>query len=138
METFCRFFEGLCNVRVNIEGYYLKMEDNRKYLPEIIRNIRQINPHKIILFGSYASGVFSEDSDLDLVVILDSPEIAKNYDEKMRNKLLVRRNIYALSKRVPVDLVVYTKGEYDIISESGSSFYNEIKKLGKVLYEKTD
>lgn len=113
------------------------MEDNRKYLPEIIRNIRQINPHKIILFGSYASGVFSEDSDLDLVVILDSPEIAKNYDEKMRNRLLVRRNIYALSKRVPVDLVVYTKGEYDIISESGSSFYNEIKKSGKVLYEKT-
>ncbi len=113
------------------------MEDNRKYLPEIIRNIKQINPHKIILFGSYASGVFSEDSDLDLVVILDSPEIAKNYDEKMRNKLLVRRNIYALSKRVPVDLVVYTKGEYDIISESGSSFYNEIKKSGKVLYEKT-
>lgn len=113
------------------------MEDNRKYLPEIIRNIRQINPYKIILFGSYASGVFSEDSDLDLVVILDSPEIAKNYDEKMRNRLLVRRNIYALSKRVPVDLVVYTKGEYDIISESGSSFYNEIKKSGKVLYEKT-
>ena len=113
------------------------MEDNRKYLPEIIRNIKQINPHKIILFGSYASGVFSEDSDLDLVVILDSPEIAKNYDEKMRNRLLVRRNIYALSKRVPVDLVVYTKGEYDIISESGSSFYNEIKKSGKVLYEKT-
>jgi len=113
------------------------MEDNRKYLPEIIRNIRRINPQKIILFGSYASGVFSEDSDLDLVVILDSPEIAKNYDEKMRNRLLVRRNIYALSKRVPVDLVVYTKGEYDIISESGSSFYNEIKKTGKVLYEKT-
>ena len=114
------------------------MEDNRKYLPEIIRNIKRINPHKIILFGSYASGVFSEDSDLDLVVILDSPEIAKNYDEKMRNRLLVRRNIYALSKRVPVDLVVYTKGEYDIISESGSSFYNEIKETGKVLYEKTD
>ncbi len=114
------------------------MEDNRKYLPEIIRNIRQINPYKIILFGSYANGVFSEDSDLDLLVILDSPEIANNYDEKMRNRLLVRRNIYALSKKVPVDLVVYTKGEYDIISESGSSFYNEITKTGKVLYEKAD
>ncbi len=59
------------------------MEDNRKYLPEIIRNIRQIDSYKIILVGSYASGVFS------------------------------------------------------IISESGSSFYNEIKKTGKVLYEKT-
>jgi predicted nucleotidyltransferase len=114
------------------------MEDNRKYLPEIIRNIRQINPYKIILFGSYASEVFSEDSDLDLVVVLDSPEIAKNYDEKMRNKLMVRRKIYELSRKVPVDLVVYTKGEYDIISESGSSFYNDIKNTGKVLYEKTD
>ncbi|MBW1779180.1 MAG: nucleotidyltransferase domain-containing protein [Deltaproteobacteria bacterium] len=112
------------------------MEDNRKYIPEIIKNIRQINPYKIILFGSYANGVFSEDSDLDLLVILDSPKIANNYDEKMRNRLLVRRNIYALSKKVPVDLVVYTKGEYDIISESGSSFYNEIAKTGKVLYEK--
>ncbi len=115
-----------------------EMKDNRKYLPEIIRNIRQINPYKIILFGSYASGVFSEDSDLDLVVVLDSPEIAKNYDEKMKNKLLVRRKIYELSRKVPVDLVVYTKGEYDIIAQNGNSFYHEIKKTGEVLYEKTN
>ncbi len=114
-----------------------EMKDNRKYLPEIIRNIKQINPYKIILFGSYASGVFSEDSDLDLVVVLDSPEIAKNYDEKMKNKLLVRRKIYELSRKVPVDLVVYTKGEYDIIAESGHSFYHEIKKTGEVLFVKS-
>jgi predicted nucleotidyltransferase len=114
------------------------MNDNRKYIPEIISNIRQINPYKIILFGSYASGITSEDSDLDLVVVLDSPEITKNYEEKMKNKLMVRRNIYELSKKVPIDLVVYTKGEYEIISKSGSSFYNEIKDTGKVLYEKTN
>jgi predicted nucleotidyltransferase len=114
------------------------MEDHRKYLPEIIRNIKQINPYKIILFGSYASGVFSEDSDLDIVVVLDSLEIAKNYDEKMKNRLLVRRKIYELSRKVSVDLVVYTKGEYDIITENGNSFYNEIKSTGKVLYEKTN
>jgi predicted nucleotidyltransferase len=114
------------------------MKDNRQYIPEIIKNIRQIEPHKIILFGSYADGSFSEDSDLDLIVILDSSEIAKNYDEKMRNKLLVRRSIYELSRKVPVDLVVYTKGEYDIISKSGNSFYNEIKNTGKTLYEKAD
>ena len=114
------------------------MKDNRKYLPDIVRNLKQINPYKIILFGSYARESFSEDSDLDLFVILDSPEISKNYDEKMRNKLLVRRKIYDLTRKVPVDLVVYTKGEYDIVSESGSSFYNEIKNTGKVLYEKTN
>lgn len=109
-----------------------------EYLSDIVRNIRQADPYKIILFGSYASGAFSEDSDLDLLVILDSPEIAKNYDEKMRNRLLVRRKIYELSRKVPVDLLVYTRGEYDLVSESGSSFCKEIEKTGKVLYEKTD
>lgn len=114
------------------------MEDKKKCITEIVKKIKQINPYKIILFGSYAHGVYSEDSDIDLLVLLDSSEIAKNYEEKMRNKLLVRRNIYELSKKVPIDLIVYTKGEYEIISESRNSFYNEIKNTGKVLYEKDD
>jgi predicted nucleotidyltransferase len=113
-----------------------KMEDNRKYLAEIVENIRQVNPHKIILFGSSVKGVLREDSDLDLVVILDSHEITQSYDDRIKNKLLVRRAVYELSKKVPVDLVVYTKGEYDIISKSGGLFYNQIETTGKVLYEK--
>jgi len=91
---------------------------------------------KIILFGSYANGNFSEDSDIDLIVILDSSEIAKNYEEKMKNKLLVRKSIYELSKKIPIDLVVYTKTEYDIIANNENSFYNEIVNSGKILYEK--
>ena len=62
------------------------MKNNSKYIPEIINKLKKINPYKIILFGSYANRSVSEDSDIDLVVILDSPEIAKNYDEKMKNK----------------------------------------------------
>jgi uncharacterized protein len=114
------------------------MDDNRKYLPDIVRKIRKTNPSKIILFGSYARKSFSEDSDLDLFVVLDSPEISKNYDERMRNKLLVRRSIYDLTKKVPIDLLVYTKGEYDVISKSESSFYKEIQDSGEILYEKGD
>lgn len=112
------------------------MKDHSNYLPEIISNLRQLDPFKIILFGSYADGVVMQDSDLDLVVILDSPEIARDYAEKMKNKLLVRHKIYELSKQIPVDLVVYTRGEYDIISQNGTSFFNEITSTGKVLYEK--
>lgn len=114
-----------------------KMEDNRKYISEIIKNLKQINPVKIILFGSYANGRFTKDSDIDLIVILDSSEIAKNYEEKMKNKLMVRRSIYELSKKVAIDLIVYTKAEYEIISSNENSFYNEIKNTGKILYEKT-
>lgn len=114
------------------------MNDRRKHLPEITSSIKKANPYKIILFGSYTDGSFSENSDLDLLVVLDSPEVAQSYEEKMQNKLLVRRLIYSLSKQIPIDLVVYTKGEYDILSQNNASFFQEIKKKGKVLYEKAD
>ncbi|MCI5142940.1 MAG: nucleotidyltransferase domain-containing protein, partial [Candidatus Electrothrix sp. ATG1] len=42
------------------------------------------------------------------------------------------------SKKTPIDLLVYTKGEYDIIRKSENSFCNEIKRTGKVLYEKAN
>ncbi|MCI5143839.1 MAG: hypothetical protein D3909_19380, partial [Candidatus Electrothrix sp. ATG1] len=77
------------------------LEDKKKYLSEIVSRIRETDPYKIILFGSYAADTFSEDSDLDLLVVLDSLGIAKNYDEKMRNKMLVRRKLYKLSKKNP-------------------------------------
>ena len=112
------------------------MKDNSKYIPKIINDLKRINPLKIILFGSYANGNFAEDSDIDLIVILDSSEISKNYDEKMKNKLLVRNSIYELTKKIPIDLVVYTKAEYEIISNNENSFHNEIVSSGKVLYEK--
>lgn len=114
------------------------MKNNSKYIPEIINKLKQIDPYKIILFGSYASGVVSEDSDIDLVVVLDSSKIAKNYEEKMKNKLMVRRSIYELSKKMAIDLVIYTKAEYDIISNSENSFFYEIEKTGKTLYEKAN
>jgi predicted nucleotidyltransferase len=114
------------------------MMDDGKYIPQIVNNIKELNPYKIILFGSRANGGFSEDSDVDLIVVLDSPGIAKNYDEKMKNKLLVRRQIYELNKKIPIDLIVYSKEEYNMVSESGSSFSKEMRDTGKVLYEKTD
>lgn len=114
------------------------MKDNSKYIPEIINKLKKIKPYKIILFGSYASGAVSEDSDIDLVVILDSSEIAKNYEEKMKNKLMVRHSIYELSKKMSIDLVIYTKAEYDIISNNENSFFSEIENTGKTLYKKAN
>ena len=108
----------------------------KNYLPEIIKNLKKLNPFKIILFGSYASDDVSEESDIDLIVVLDSQYIAMNYEEKMKNKLLVRNSIYELSKKVAIDLIVYTKAEYEIISSIDNSFFNEIKTSGKTLYEK--
>jgi predicted nucleotidyltransferase len=112
------------------------MAEYHRYLPEILESLKSIKPLRIILIGSYAEGTVDEDSDLDLVIILDKKRVSKNYQEKMDNKLLVRRCIYEFSKKIPIDLIVYTKEEFQQISELETSFYREINSTGKILYEK--
>lgn len=108
------------------------------YLQKIIEKLKSLKPYKIILFGSFASGKQDEGSDLDIIVILDSDKIAKSFEDKLKNKIKVRRSIYELSKKIPIDLIVYTRAEYEILSQNKSSFIQEIENSGKVLYEKTD
>ena len=44
---------------------------SQEKIKEVIdRIVKNINPEKIILFGSYASGNPGEDSDLDILVII--------------------------------------------------------------------
>ena len=105
-------------------------------LNQIVSRILELDPHKIILFGSQAAGTSTEESDIDLLVILDSGNISRNYEEKMRNTLAVRNSIYEINKRIPIDLIVYTKAEYEVIEKEGASFSKEIKNTGRILYEK--
>ena len=106
------------------------------FLNEIIQNLQIVNPSKVILFGSYAKGVFNEESDLDLVVILNTEMVPETYDKKLEIKVQVRDSIYELSRQMAIDLVVYTKGEFNLLKTLGTSFYNEIMNTGKVIYEK--
>jgi len=112
------------------------MEWLEEYLPEIIEKLKKINPYKIVVFGSIANNESGKNSDIDLLVILDTETISNNYEEKMQNKLLVRKCIYDISKKIPIDLLVYTKKEYEIIKENPNSFFKEISVTGKTLYEK--
>ena len=113
------------------------MNNVKDYLPEIRENLKKLNPYKIILFGSIPKGEENENSDIDLLVILDSEKISKNYEEKMQNKLLVRKSIYELSKKIPIDILVYTKKEFEIIENNRNSFFKDVDKTGTILYEKT-
>ena len=108
-----------------------------EYIEEIVAKLVILDPYRIILFGSQASGTYTEDSDIDLFVILDSERVSQTYEEKMHNYLTASNQITEINKRVPIDLIVYTKAEYDILEENNVSFINEIRKTGKTLYEKT-
>ncbi|NOZ61956.1 MAG: nucleotidyltransferase domain-containing protein, partial [Calditrichaeota bacterium] len=107
-------------------------------LQEILKRLKAIKPVKIILFGSVAQKIESKDSDIDLLVVLDSDKIAQTYEEKLKNKMFVRKAIFDLSKKIPIDLIVYTKAEFEILAKTDSSFINEINNNGKIIYEKAD
>jgi len=102
--------------------------------PELINYIvekivREIQPEKIILFGSYARGDFGQDSDLDLFIIKEGKESSR----------IMRRKVEAIlwGRRFPMDLLVRKPDEVEWNFRAKNPFYlYHIFKDGKVLYEK--
>lgn len=91
---------------------------------------------KLILFGSYASGTQTEDSDIDLLVVTADQEMPKSFSEKSRIYLRVARKVEDIRRRVPVDLIVHTHPMYEKFLELNSMFSREIKEKGRVIYER--
>jgi len=108
---------------------------NKSYIPLIIEKLKIIKPHKIILFGSCASGEPNPDSDIDLIIVTNDDYLPKNYKEKSKIYLKVSRALRDISSIVPIDLIVYTKPMYKKFIELGSLFSKEIMQNGVVLYE---
>jgi predicted nucleotidyltransferase len=112
------------------------MEDLRSYIPGLIDSLQKVNPFKIILFGSLAAGVQNEDSDIDLVVILNTDALPRTADERLQYKVKVRDAIREISFEIPIDLIVYTKAELSKLESLQSPFFIEITNKGEILYEK--
>jgi predicted nucleotidyltransferase len=105
-------------------------------LNELVERLKPADPLKIVLFGSYAKGNAREDSDIDLMVILDNDYVVKNYTEKMNRFLSVSRLIREIHGKYAMDILVYSRKELGIIKNNGNDFINEVEETGRVIYEK--
>ena len=108
------------------------------YLPEIIERLKETNPEKIILFGSYAYGQPSDFSDLDILVVTADEIIPSSFEEKSRIYLKISKTISEIKKEFPVDLIVHTKPMHQKFIDNNSLFARELLIKGKVLYEKNN
>ncbi len=88
----------------------------------------RFHPEKIVLFGSHAYGSPHEDSDVDLLVIM---EARNEIDAAIRIQTL-------LLPPFPLDLIVRKPKEVRWRLAEGESFLSEIMARGKVLHEKSD
>lgn len=92
------------------------------------RLVKNLDVVKIILFGSYVSGKPTKNSDLDLLIIVNTKEKGiKRY--AMVSELLEPR-------KIPMDIIVKTPDEIKKRIKMFDPFIRNILKTGKVLYEK--
>jgi uncharacterized protein len=109
--------------------------DNRTYIPKILDSLKEINPLKVILFGSYAYGVPHKDSDIDLIIVLNKKSMSKSYKEKKENKMIIARKLLDIEELVPLDALVYTIDEWEYFLNNESAFSKLINQKGILLYE---
>jgi len=88
--------------------------------------VRLFHPEKVILFGSYAYGKPTADSDVDLMVIM--PHRGPSAKAATRIRLACPRDF-------PMDLIVRTPAEVRRRLGMGDQFLREITSKGIVLHE---
>ena len=103
---------------------------NKKILDEMVKNIVQaVDPQKIILFGSYAYGKPTQDSDVDLLVIVDDISTTRR-DLRLKIRKALRK--FLISK----DIIVLTSDDIKKLTMEKNSFLTTILEKGKILYER--
>jgi uncharacterized protein len=100
--------------------------------PGLLQNIVQrivagVQPEKIILYGSYAYGTPTPDSDLDILVIMETKE--RPADRVLTISRLLRPRPF------PMDILVRSPDEISAALKRKDSFIQEILTHGIVLYE---
>jgi predicted nucleotidyltransferase len=87
------------------------------------------NPQKIILFGSYAYGTPRPESDVDLLVILET---------QLSETDQASRICQSIQYRFGLDLIVCSPQRLAQRLSWGDSFLKEINHKGSVVYESPD
>ncbi len=88
--------------------------------------VREFAPLQVILFGSYAYGTPTEDSDVDLLVVMDIPE-----SETSRQAAEIWQRI---PRSFSMDLLVRSPQEIAYRISHNDWFLREITESGKVLF----
>lgn len=91
------------------------------------RLVKTYHPLEIYLFGSYAWGHPTQESDLDLLVVIDK-SLEKSYKRAMVGHQALHGMM--LSK----DILVLTKDEFNQLSSDITTLVHRIKKEGKKIY----
>lgn len=93
----------------------------------ISRIIETAKPRKIIIFGSYARGDMSRNSDLDVMVV------SRFVENPRREGVRIRRALKGIM--MPMDILVVQENDLAEAANAPGLIYREAIRNGKVVYE---
>jgi len=103
------------------------METHSKVVDELVRRIvEEVNPLRIILFGSAVRGEVGPNSDIDLLVVMPQGV------HRRRTAQLLYQNITGLG--VPFDILVATPEDLEKHKNNIGLIYRTILQEGREIY----
>ena len=92
------------------------------------RITERFRPEKIILFGSYARGTQTADSDADLLIVMNVPE--------SKRSAAVEIDLVLVGIPIPTDVIVVTPEDVERHRDCLGNVIRDAIREGKVLYER--
>ncbi len=112
---------------VHVPNIYKRKRIPQKAIDQVVEQIvEKFKPQKIILFGSYARGNPRPESDVDLLVVMDT---------KLKDVRQAIEICQQIEYRFGLDLIVHTPKYLAERVKQGDWFLRDVLKEGKVLYE---
>ena len=101
---------------------------DQEILAEAVRRIREeYNPRRIVLFGSRARGEAREDSDFDLMVVVDQTNDARQLAGDIRGTLA--------GLQASFDILVESQADWDKWRKVGPALQHVIDREGRVVLD---
>jgi len=107
------------------------MSQNLPILEQIVTFITsKISPEKIILFGSYARGDYTKNSDIDILILIRDLQNERKVTGALY-KALLNENI-----SIPIDFLALDFDKYNSLKNKIGYIYKTIEHEGQILYGK--
>ncbi|MBM4066047.1 MAG: nucleotidyltransferase domain-containing protein [Planctomycetes bacterium] len=104
----------------------LRRKQLEQALEEICEKLKNMGALRIIVFGSYVSGIMRKWSDLDIIVVMPSTSSGKEWFKEIYDKI---------NANISADILPFTEEELKIRIKT-SSFIRHALKTGRIIYEK--
>lgn len=94
--------------------------------------VSHVHPLKVILFGSFANGTYTDESDYDFYLVIDDGRNVGEATDDAYNSVMYIKNR-------PVDIVVGTNSRFERKGKSSHSLMveGEVQRNGILLYDQT-